>query len=320
MERAEAARDLLGEWLSQEPGDIGFLRKAAFMDALAGRWDQVVELCDRIVGLEEGAARVQAALLVAAACAQAGYPAEARPVLETVFRDNPAEPILRDHLRRIYEETGAHRELAELTLAEAEHAGDQAERFAALRRAASLFMESVGDMESAVGPLQAAHELRPRDGDVAVMLADALIGSNRLQEAANFLDTALTAQKGRRSREVSMMQQRMAAIAGAVGDRANEAGWLNAALDSDSQNSEAAARLADVATEMGQWDVAIKALKAIAMMKSPKPITRAMAYVRQALIAQHQGDLRKAVLLARKAQSEDPNLEDANTLLLELNG
>lgn len=320
MERAEAARDLLGEWLSQEPGDIGFLRKAAFMDALAGRWDQVVELCDRIVGLEEGAARVQAALLVAAACAQAGYPAEARPVLETVFRDNPAEPILRDHLRRIYEETGAHRELAELALAEAEHAGDQAERFAALRRAASLFMESVGDMESAVGPLQAAHELRPRDGDVAVMLADALIGSNRLQEAANFLDTALTAQKGRRSREVSMMQQRMAAIAGAVGDRANEAGWLNAALDSDSQNSEAAARLADVATEMGQWDVAIKALKAIAMMKSPKPITRAMAYVRQALIAQHQGDLRKAVLLARKAQSEDPNLEDANTLLLELNG
>lgn len=117
-----------------------------------------------------------------------------------------------------------------------------------------------------------------------------------------------------------MMQQRMAAIAGAVGDRANEAGWLNAALDSDSQNSEAAARLADVATEMGQWDVAIKALKAIAMMKSPKPITRAMAYVRQALIAQHQGDLRKAVLLARKAQTEDPNLEDANTLLLELNG
>jgi len=320
MGKIDGARDLLGEWLSQEPGDVGFLRKAAFMDALAGRWDQAVELCDRIVGLEEGPARVAAALLVAAACAQGGYPTEARPVLEAVFRDNPADPHLRDHLRRIYEETGAHRELAELALAEADHAGDQAERFAALRRAAALFMESVGDMEAAVGPLQAAHELRPRDGDVAVTLADALIGANRLQEAANFLDTALTAQKGRRSREVSMMQQRMAAIAGAVGDRANEAGWLNAALDSDSQNSEAAARLADVATEMGQWDVAIKALKAIAMMKSPKPITRAMAYVRQALIAQHQGDLRKAVLLARKAQTEDPNLEDANTLLLELNG
>ncbi len=320
MARYDGARDLLGEWLSQEPGDIGFLRKAAFMDALAGRWDQVVELCDRIVGLEEGPARIAAALLVAAACVQAGYPADARPVLEAVARDNPADPVLRDHLRRIYEDTGSHRELAELALSEAEHASDQGDRFAALRRAASLFMEAAADPEAAVVPLQAAHELRPRDGDVAVMLADALIGANRLQEAANFLDVALAAQKGRRSREVSMMQQRMAAIAGAVGDRANEAGWLNAALDSDAQNSEAAARLADVATEMAQWDVAIKALKAIAMMKSPKPITRAMAYVRQALIAQHQGDLRKAVLLARKAQTEDPNLEDANTLLLELNG
>lgn len=318
--RAEQARDLLGDWFAQEPGDVGVLRMAAFMDGLAGRWDQAVELCDRVVGLEEGAARVEAALLVADACVQAGYPAEARPVLEAVFRDNPGDAALRENLRRIYEQTESHRELAELSMAEAAQAADPAERFAALRRAGQLFIESVGDPEAAVAPLQAACELRPRDGDVAVMLADALITTNRLQEAANFLDAALGAQKGRRSREVSMMQQRMAAIAGAVGDRANEAGWLNAALDSDAQNADAAARLADVATELGQFDVAIKALKAIAMMKSPGPISRAMAYVRQALIAQHQGDVRKAVLLARKAQAEDPTLVEAQNLLAELNG
>lgn len=316
----DQARDLLGDWFAQEPGDVGVLRKAAFMDALSGRWDQAVELCDRIVGLEEGAARVAAALLVADACKQAGYPAEARPVLEAVFRDNPADASLRENLRRIYEQTESHRELAELAVTEAQQAADPGDRFAALKRAGQLFIEQVGDPEAAVAPLQAACELKPRDGDVAVLLADAYIGANRLQEAANFLDTALGAQKGRRSREVSLMQQRMAAIAGAVGDKGNEAGWLNAALDSDAQNSEAAARLADVATELGQLDVAIKALKAIAMMKSPKPITRAMAYVRQALIAQHQGDVRKAVLLARKAQAEDPSLEEANNLLAELNG
>ncbi|MEZ4293438.1 MAG: hypothetical protein R3B70_00555 [Polyangiaceae bacterium] len=318
LRRDEQARDLLGDWFAQEPGDVGVLRKAAFMDALAGRWDQAVELCDRIVGLEEGPARVAAALLVADACTQAGYPGEARPVLEAVFRDNPADPQLRENLRRIYESTSAHRELAELAMAEAELAADTSERFAALRLAGQLFLEQAQEPEGAIAPLQAAFELRPRDGDVAVMLADALIGANRLQEAANFLDTALGAQKGRRSREVSLMQQRMAAIAGAVGDRANEAGWLNAALDSDAQNSEAAARLADVATELGQLDVAVKALKAIAMMKNPRPITRAMAYVRQAIIAQHQGDVRKAVLLARKAQSEDPSLEEATSLLAEL--
>jgi len=320
MSRFDDARNLLGEWLTQEPGDIEVLRKCAYMDALAGRWDQAVELCDRVVGLEEGPARIEAALLVSDACTRAGYPAEARTVLETVLRDNPADARIRELLRRIYEEAGAHRELAELALTEADLASDQGDRFAALRRAGSLLLESVGDPTAAVIPLLTATELRPRDGEVAVLLADAYIGSGRLQEAANFLDTALNAQKGRRSREVSMMQQRMAAIAGAVGDRGNEAGWLNAALDSDAQNSEAAARLADVATELGQLDVAIKALKAIAMMKSPKPITRAMAYVRQALIAQHQGDVRKAVLLARKAQTEDPSLEEANSLLAELAG
>ncbi len=320
MRSYDNARELLGEWLAREPGDIEFLRKAAFMDGLAGRWDEAVELCDRILGLEQGQARIAAALLVAAACAQADYPNDARPVLEAVARDNPADPVLREHLRRIYEQTGAHRELAELALTEAENVQDPDDRFGALRRAASLFMGDVGDPDAAVVPLHTAHELRPRDGDVAVLLADALIGSNRLQEAANFLDTWLTAQKGRRSHEVSMMQQRMAAIAGAVGDRANEAGWLNAALDSYAQNSEAASRLADVATEIGQLDVAIKALKAITMMTSPKPITRPMAYLRQALIAQQRGDIRKAVLLAHKARSVDPNFEDANTLLAKLNG
>src|SRR5439155_1596198 len=89
MRRGEPARDLLGEWLTQNPGDIEILRRTAYLDALTGRWDQAVELCDRLVGLEEGPARVEAALLLAAACAHGGYRAEARPVLEAVLRDNP---------------------------------------------------------------------------------------------------------------------------------------------------------------------------------------------------------------------------------------
>ena len=62
----------------------------------------------------------------------------------------------------------------------------------------------------------------------------------------------------------------------------------------------------------------MKALKAITLMKAPKPLTRAMAYLRQAMIAQHQGDQRKAVMLAKKALSEDPSLEEAQTFLAQL--
>jgi thioredoxin-like negative regulator of GroEL len=320
MQRGEPARDLLGEWLTQNPGDVGVLRQTAYLDALTGRWDQSVELCDRVVGLEEGPARVEAALLLAAASTQAGYRADARPVLEAVLRDNPTSAAIRAILKQIYEETAAHRELADLHLAEAEQATDAAEKFAALRRAGTLLVESVGDPAAAVAPLQTAHELRPRDGDVTALLADAYIAAGRLQEATSFLDTSIAAHKGRRSREASMLQQRMGTIAGLIGDQTNQIGWLNAALDTDAQNSEAASLLADVATELGQLEIALKALKAIALMKSPKPVTRAQAYFRQALIAQDQGDVRKAIQLARKAQSEDANLEEATALLTELTG
>ncbi len=320
MGRVEPARDLLGEWLTHRPSDLGVLRQTAFLDGLTGRWDQAVELCGRLVDLETGPARVEAALLLATACTRAGYPAEARPVLEAVFREHPANADLREILRRIYEDAAAYRELADLSLAEAEHAADAADRFIALRRAGTLLIESVGDPGAAVVPLQTAHELRPRDGDVTALLADAYINAGRLQEATSFLDTAIAAHKNRRSREASMLQQRMGTIAGLIGDQQNQLGWLNAALDSDAQNSEAASQLADVASQLGQLEVALKALKAIALMKSPKPMTRAVAYVRQAQIAQHQGDVRKAIQLARKAQSEDPTLGEAITLLAELTG
>ena len=317
---ADRARAVLGEQISAFPDDLVVLRRAAEIEGFSGRWDSAVELCERIVGLSQGAAKIEAALLLAGACTQGGYAHAARPVLETVLAETPSDARVRDHLRRIYEQTGAHRELANLHLTEARLAPDPADRFTALRHAGMLLLTSAGDPASAIAPLEAARDLRPRDSEVTMLLADAYIQSGRLQEAADFLDASIQGQKGRRSREVSMMQHRMAQIARAVGDRGNELAWLNAAFESDAQNGEAAAALADVATEFGQLEVALKALKAITLMKNPKPISRAMAYLRQAILAQHQGDLRKASMLAKKAQSEDPHLEEAGAFLAQLSG
>ena len=316
----ERTRAVLGAWIARDPSDAPVLTRAAEIEAYSGRWDSAVELCERLVALQQGSDKVEAALLLAGASAQAGYPLNARPLLEGVFAESPGDARLRDHLRRIYEEMGAHRELAHLYQTEARLAPDPADRFAALRRAGSLLLESAGDAAAAIAPLEAARDLKPRDGEVTMLLADAYIQAGKLQEAADFIDAAIQAQKGRRSREVSMMQHRMALIARAVGDRGNELAWLNAAFESDAQNGEAAAGLADVATEFGQLEVALKALKAITLMKSPKPITRAMAYLRQAIIAQHQGDARKAAMLAKKAQTEDPGLEEAGAFLAQLSG
>ncbi|MFT3772152.1 MAG: tetratricopeptide repeat protein [Minicystis sp.] len=316
----DRARAVIGDYIGRAPHDVVVLRKAAEIEGYGGRWDSAVELCERLVGLAQGAEKVDAALLLAGACAQAGYPHDARPVLETVFAESPSDARIREHLRKIYEAMGAHRELANMFINEARLTTDAAERFASLRKAGSLLLEAAGDPAAAVAPLEAARDLKPRDSEVTMLLADAYIQSGRLQEAADFLDASIQAQKGRRSREVSMMQHRMAQIARAVGDRGNELAWLNAAFESDAQNGEAAAALADVATEFGQLEVAVKALKAITLMKSPKPLSRAMAYLRQAIIAQHQGDTRKAQMLAKKAQSEDPHLEEATAFLAQLAG
>lgn len=314
----DRARAVLASSIARAPSDTLVLSRAAALAGYSGRWDSAVELCERLVELERGPARVDAALLLSGACAHAGYPLDARPLLEMVFVEGPPDARIRDQLRAIYEQLHANRELAGLYLAEANLSADAGDRFAALRRAGQLLLDTDGDAAAAVAPLEAARELRPKDTEIALLLTDAYIRSNRLQEAANFLDQSIAAQKGRRSREVSMMQHRMAQIARAVGDRENELAWLNAAFDSDAQNGDAASHLADVATEFGQLDLAVKALKAITLMKSPKPITRAMAYLRQAMIAQHQGDVRKAVTLAKKAQSEDPSLEEAAALLAQL--
>ena len=320
LSHGDRAREIIGDYLGVAPNDTVVITRAAEIEAYGGRWDSAVELCERLVSLSHGPDKVEAALLLAGACAQAGDPRVARALLEAVLAEAPGDARVRDHLRRIYEEMDAHRELAGLHLTEAQLAADPADRFAGLRHAGVLLMGAAADPASAIAPLEAARDLRPRDNEVAMLLADAYIQSGRLQEAADFLDAAIQGQKGRRSREVSMMQHRMAQIARAVGDRGNELAWLNASFESDAQNGEAASALADVATEFGQLEVAVKALKAITLMKSPKPITRAMAYLRQAMIAQHQGDGRKAAMLAKKAQSEDPHLEEATAFLAQLSG
>ena len=81
---------------------------------------------------------------------------------------------------------------------------------------------------------------------------------------------------------------------------------------------EIAAELADVSMELGNHEVALKALRAVTLMKNPAPMSRAQAFLKQGVIASSQGDAKKAVFLARKALSEDPTLEDAQRFLAQI--
>ena len=115
-------------------------------------------------------------------------PGDARGALERARLVAPEDRAVRERLERVYEQTGAWHELADLALEDARGSGDVAERFALLLRAGALRFERAGDAVSAVDPLTEAHALRPADPDCVALLADANLGSGRAEEALALID------------------------------------------------------------------------------------------------------------------------------------
>lgn len=132
------------------------------------------------------------------------------------------------------------------------------------------------------------------------------------------LQEAINGFKKRRSPHLAAMQLRMARIAGFSGDHETQKEWLNVALDSDKNNGEIASELAELAIDLGDDETALKALRVVTLLKTPGPMSKAVAFLRQAQIAQRQGDQQKAVLWARRARLEDDSLTEAQQFLEQL--
>src|SRR5262249_30623931 len=158
----------------------------------------------RLVPLEDGERMIATALRLADACERAGRLGDARGGLERARMAAPQDEALRRRLEALYEETGAFRELAEMSLEDARGAREVGARYGALARAGSLLVRA-GDPEGAVGALEEARALRPADNDCIVALADALTTLGRFAEAMDLLQSTITAHKGRRSKELASL-------------------------------------------------------------------------------------------------------------------
>ena len=112
----------------------------------------------------------------------------------------------------------------------------------------------------------------------------------------------------------------MARLAQRRDDAGEQLKWLNQAAEIDRKSGEIAAELAEAAIAAENYDMAMKALRAITMMDDPKPITRALAFLKQAKIAHLRGDPRRAQHWARKAISLDESLHEADVFLAEIGG
>ncbi|AKU97689.1 Exonuclease SbcC [Labilithrix luteola] len=319
----EEARNVLTELLKADSKDRATLRAIAYVDELEERWDSASATYRRLVGLEEGEELVIAALKLAETCEKADRLSDARGGLERARAAAPDNVLLRQRLAWLYDRLGALKELAELTLEEARAAGDVAPRFEGLMRAGQLFLEQAQDpaqtaqigVSLAIAPLEEAHALRPSDLDCAALLSDAYVGAGRIDDSNDLLTRTIATFKGRRARELSALYHRLARIAEFQGDRNTELAHLSTALDMDAQNGNVASELAYLAMELGNWEVAQRALRAVTMLKAPAPLPRALAYQHLGEIARAQGDPKRAMMLLKRAIDDDPNLHSARTLL-----
>jgi tetratricopeptide (TPR) repeat protein len=315
----ERGRAFLVAWIERDPRDSDPLYQLCELDESIGHWDGVAAAATRLAYVTEGEAQVTAALRAAAALTQAGRPADAVPVLELVHQHQPAASVVRDKLREVYEAAGEFRLLAGVLLADAEHGDDAARRYANYRRSAELYLYHLEDAASAQAPAQRALELQPDDHAALMLNVDVLIQSGQLEDAGRTLETAIGAQK-KRTPELAVLQQRMGKVSAALGDRDGQLNWLKKAFDVDRKNAEVAAELARLATEIGDYELALKPLRAITLMDNPAPITRPMALLWEAKIENARGNRAKAELWAKKALREDPGFSDAQQFLDDLGG
>ncbi len=311
----EGARSALTDLLRTDSRDKVVLRVAGGLEEETSQWNAAIAVYRRLVGFEDPENIADTAKRLLFCCEQAGRVADARGGLERARIAVPDNKDLRAALERVYEATGAIAELAGLALDEAQTTGDVGGKFALLVKAGSLFVRDPQSTERAIAPLEEARSLRPGDLDCVAILADAYTATGKLREAMEVLTACVATFKGRRARELSAIYHRIARVAEAQGDRDAELANLTLALDVDAQNGVAASELAYIAMELAQWELATRALRAVTMLKTAAPLSKALAYQHLGEIARQQGDVKKAMVLVKRAVDEDNTLVSAKELL-----
>ena len=312
------ARDVLSAWTDRSPDDAELLERLRDIELTSENWPGVLVVAERLAAIGDADARVEMALLACDACDATGQQARARAVLERTLVSVPRAPALLDRLRAVYEATGAHRELAQMLLDDAQAAEDGDVQWNLCMEAGRVLHTLVGDPEAALVPLDVAYRLKPDDHRSTLAYVDALIDANRHADAGLLLERVFGSQPKRRTPELSQLQHRMARLARAAGDRTLDLQWMVASLECDKNNVDVAAELAHLAMELEDHETALNALRAITLARTEGPMSRAMAFLWQARIAFQRGEARRAILWARKARQEDPNLAEAEVFLREL--
>jgi len=304
-------------YLERQPGDAQVALRLGALAQGAGDFEAAISAYQALFDASSGADRRQAALSLAAAATELGDPMRAKDQLTATLRDYPRDAQVLSTLRDAYAKGGAHRELADLLLAEAAVAEEPAGRFALLVEAGDLMLLA-GDAPTACELFEQARPLTREPYLIVTKLARAYLYQGEVERAQSALDEALEVHGKRRTPELALLQHGLASVADARGDVDGMFTWLETALMTDRSNGEVASELAIRAQDSGRYDMAVRALQVIALGKGDIGMGKAEAYYRQAQIAADQGDAKKALMLARRALTTDGAFSPAQQLVAQL--
>lgn len=314
-----ASLDALVSWLRDHDSDQQIAEELGQKAEAVGDLTAAVFAYQKMAEASEDGEKIRALLLLADAAERANDTSTARSALEDALSLDSQNGAVLARLRAMYESSGAFSELAAILNDEAARQEEPSARFVLHVQVGDLMLNA-GDPEAAVAAFFAAKALGVNNSLVIARLAQVYLASGESERARELLDEGIREHGKRRSPELARLQYGLSQVEAAAGNADGMFMWLEAALISDRNNVEIASELAIVAQEEGRYDTAIKALQNLALSKADGGMSKAEAYLRQAQIALIQGDEKKALLLARRAQSADSELPGLSDFLSQISG
>lgn len=311
--------DVLASWIRDHDDDLEVTRELGERATRAQDHSAAVFAYQKLVEGAVGEEKVSAVLALASAAEAAGQPTAARTALEAAFIEDPTSSAILTRLRAMYEAVGAYHELGNLLFAEAEKAEDLPTKSLLLVQVGDLYLQA-DDSDAACAVYEQAREISDNPFEIIAKLANVYLEQGDVQQASIVLNEAVEAHGKKRSPELALLQHALARVAEANGNAEEMFMWLESALMSDRNNGEVARELAVRGQEEGRYDIAVKALQSLTLSKVAGSMSKGEAYLRQAQIAQIQGDPKKALLMARRAQSTEPELLGVDEIIAHIGG
>lgn len=291
----------------------------------------------RLLAVLSGDARVQPVIRLAEARARLGEFALARQALEEeLVRDPELEPI-RARLTDFFREWTDYTALADLLADGALHAPDKSTRLLRLKESADLYISNGKTPEKAIPLLEQAHDLAPDDRQTSLVLSEALVRTERYEEARKLLRDIIEGFGGRKPKERAPVHVYLAKLELALGDRAQAVVELESATRIDPSDPEPLRALAELSRDDGQLERAERSYRSLltvlkhkeassaqsAAGRTKRPITRSEVLLELSDIARKLGDSERADEIlesALEAATSDPRAREGLELALRDRG